>query len=77
MVKKIISNYAWPHKDMVGEKGELYVWLISQHLNDIDFQKSCLKLLEDLPKIKERNKHIEYLTDRILIKENKKQVYET
>ena len=30
-----------------------------------------------MPKTKERNQHIAYLTDRILVKENKGQIYGT
>lgn len=76
-LKDIISKDGWLSEDKVGKQGELYAWLIVQHSDDIDFQKICLKLLKELPKIKERNQSIAYLTDRILVKENKKQIYGT
>jgi len=76
-LKKIVSKKGWPSEEKIGKQGELYAWLIVQHSDDIDFQKLCLKLLKDLTKIKERNQHIAYLTDTILVKENKKQLYGT
>lgn len=76
-LKKIIENREWLSYDIVGKQGELYAWLIVQHSPDIDFQKRVLDLLRNLPKTMERNGHIAYLTDRILIKQNKKQLYGT
>ena len=76
-LKQIILEQGWLSDDKVGKQGELYVWLIVQHSDDIEFQKLCLKLLKDLPKVNERNQHIAYLIDRILIKENEKQIYGT
>ena len=76
-LKKIISKQGWLSEEKVSKQGELYAWLIVQHSDDIDFQKSCLNLLKGLPKIKERNQHVAYLTDRILVKGNKKQIYGT
>ena len=76
-LKKIIHSQGWLSEKIVGEQGELYAWLIVQHSDDFNFQKSCLKLLKNLPKTKERNQHVAYLTDKILTKENKKQIYGT
>lgn len=76
-LKKIINKEGWLSEDKVGKQGELHAWLIVQHSNDIEFQKYCLKLIKELPCTKERNEHISYLTDRIRVKENKKQIYNT
>ncbi len=76
-LKQIIFNHGWLSEEKIGKQGEIYSWLIVQHSDDINFQKFCLKLLKDLPKTKERNQHTAYLTDRILVRENKKQIYGT
>jgi hypothetical protein len=76
-IKKIINNNGWLSDNIVGKQGELYAWLIVQHSPDIMFQKSCLDKLKKLPRTKDRDEHIYYLTDRILIKEGKKQIYGT
>jgi len=76
-LKEIVSRMDWPSEIKVGKQGELYAWLITQHSRDIGFQKLCLGLLEDLPETRERNQHVGYLTDRILVNENKKQIYGT
>lgn len=76
-LKKQISQYGWISSSIVGEQGELFAWLIVQHSADLDFQKECLKLLKKLPLTNERKGHIAYLADKILVKENKKQLYGT
>lgn len=76
-LKRIVSQQGWPSDDKIGTQGELYAWLIVQHSDDVQFQKQCLQLLKELPETEERKKHIAYLTDRILVKEGKKQIYGT
>lgn len=76
-LKKIIYKKGWMPREFLGKKGEIHEWLIIQHSNDIAFQKKYLSFLENLPKNKERKQNIAYLTDRILINENKKQLYGT
>ncbi|MFH1248801.1 MAG: DUF6624 domain-containing protein [archaeon] len=76
-LKRIISKQGGSSEEKISKQGEFYSWLIVQHSEDIDFQKLCLKLLKNLSKTKERNQHIAYLIDRILVKENKKQIYGT
>lgn len=76
-LKNKISDYGWLSSDLVEEQGELFAWLIVQHSADLNFQKDCLRLLKSFPVAKARNGHIAYLTDRILIKETKKQLYGT
>ncbi len=76
-LKSIILKEGRIIKEKVNEKGELYTWLIIQHSDDLDFQKYYLELLIKLPYSKDRVQYIAYLTDRILVKENKEQIYGT
>ncbi len=76
-LKDNIYKYGWLRSEIVSEQGELFTWLIVQHSQDINFQKKCLELLKKLQLTNERNQHIAYLTDRILVNEGKKQVYGT
>ncbi len=76
-LKGIMLREGWPSSKTVGEQGESYAWLIVQHAEDSVFQKSCLQLIKKLPSTKERKQHIAYLTDRILVSENKAQLYGT
>lgn len=78
-LKEIIHQFGWPGFKMVGEEGADIIWLLIQHCDqDIEFQKSCLHLLEgavarnDAPK-----RHLAYLRDRVLINEEKEQIYGT
>ena len=76
-LKAIIDKCSWPSADVVGEEGEHAAWLIAQHSKDIEFQERCLELMKKLPYSNERKEHIEYLTDRILIKQGKEQKFGT
>ena len=78
-VKKIIDKYGWPGKSLVGKQGAHGAWLLVQHAtHDIDFQKKCLGLLKKAVGINEsERKHTAFLTDRILILQNKKQIFGT
>ncbi|MFH1151595.1 MAG: DUF6624 domain-containing protein [Nanoarchaeota archaeon] len=75
---EIIKKFGWPSSNLVGKKGEMAAWLIVQHADfDVKFQEKCLKFLLKLPKTKEREKHIAYLTDRTLVNRRRKQIYGT
>lgn len=76
-LKGLIKKIGWPSLEIVGETGERYAWLIAQHSSDLNFQKYCLSLLNKQYPTNERKRHIAYLTDRILIKEGKPQIYGT
>lgn len=80
-LKEIIKKYGWPTISLVGKKASNAAWLIAQHADhDIRFQKRVLDLFS---KIKTKNsrdinlQNIAYLTDRILVKEKKKQIFGT
>ncbi|OGG38884.1 hypothetical protein A2127_02060 [Candidatus Jorgensenbacteria bacterium GWC1_48_12] len=79
-LKKIIKKHGWPIKSLVGRRASHAAWLLTQHSPDLKFQKKVLSILNDIYKKsgKEINPaHTAYLTDRILIKENKKQIFGT
>lgn len=76
-LKDVIKKYSWPSSKIVGKTGEQYAWLIAQHSDDLKFQEQCLNLLKKQPSTMERRRHIAYLTDRILVTKNKKQIYGT
>lgn len=80
-MRKIITRYGWPTVYIVGKKASRNAWLIVQHSDhNIRFQKYCLNLMK-----RELSKNpasvfktgIAYLTDRILIKSGKKQLFGT
>jgi len=75
-LNQIIIKYGWPSS--VGKKAENAAWLIAQHADfNIRFQEKCLKLIQKLPKTKERKSFVAYLTDRIAVNKKRKQTYGT
>ncbi len=79
VLKKIIKKIGFPTVQMVGAKASKGAWLIVQHADkDVQFQKKVLKQLRILYEKNPRsicNLAIPYLTDRILVNSNKKQIY--
>jgi hypothetical protein len=78
-MKEILDQHGWPGKSLVGVDGAHAAWLLVQHADrDREFQKRCLKLLEKAVKADEAaGIDLAYLTDRVRVAENKKQVYGT
>jgi hypothetical protein len=78
-LKKIIEKHGWPGKTLVGEDGAHASWLLVQHADrDREFQKRCLTLLEGAVKAREATTtDLAYLTDRVLVGQNKDQMYGT
>jgi hypothetical protein len=78
-MKEIIKKHGWPGKSLVGDDGAHAAWLLVQHADeDREFQKRCLTLLERAVQAKQASGiDLAYLTDRVLVAENKKQVYGT
>jgi hypothetical protein len=78
-LKEVIDKYGWPCRSMVGDDGAHSAWLLVQHAdNDREFQKSCLEMMKKLaPQGEVSKSDLAYLTDRILVAENKKQIYGT
>lgn len=44
---RIIEQYGWPTRSMVGKDGVWMAWALAQHSHDLDFQKKCLELLRN------------------------------
>jgi hypothetical protein len=78
-LKDIIHQFGWPGFQLVGEEGADYIWLLIQHCDqDLEFQKTCLVLLEEAVTRKDAPKrHLAYLIDRVLVNEGKEQIYGT
>jgi len=78
-MKEIIERFGWPGKSLVGTEAADAAWLLVQHADlDRPFQKRCLGLIDKAVKDGEAEaKHFAYLTDRVLIAEEKKQLYGT
>jgi len=77
-LQAIITKHGWPTIELVGEEASNASWLIAQHADhNLEFQKQCLDLMKRLPKKSVLSKNIAYLTDRILVSQNKPQKYGT
>jgi hypothetical protein len=78
-LEKIFILYGYPGYNLVGKKGELNFWLMTQHCDfDTSFQ---IRVLEKM-KIEVENNNADprnfgLLTDRILINKGKPQIYGT
>lgn len=78
-LKGVVDNRGWPGKSLVGADGAHKAWLLVQHCDDDRaFQKKCLDLMKPLAEKGEVAKvDVAYLTDRVLVGENKNQIYGT
>lgn len=78
-LKAIVQKHGWPRRTLVGSDGAHDAWLLVQHADhDRAFQKKCLDLMRDLAVLGEVSPaDVAYLTDRVLVAENKKQLYGT
>ncbi len=78
-MKEIVAKYGWPGKSLVGSDGANAAWLLVQHADhDRPFQKRCVELMRQAFKKGEvSGQDLAYLTDRVLVGENKKQLYGT
>ena len=77
-MKEIVDEHGWPGISLVGKDGAQAAWLLVQHSDaDHEFQKTCLKLIEELPAGEMPKQASAYLTDRILVAEKKPQRYGT
>ena len=78
-IKDIINDGGWPLQSQVGEDGAEAAWLIVQHaILEPEFQKECVSHLEKAVASGEANSwHLAYLQDRVLIQENKPQIFGT
>ena len=77
-LKDIVTGQGWVTYSGVGIDGGDAAWLLVQHADaDPSFQRQCLDLMTGLPRDEVSQESVAYLTDRVLIKEGKKQIYGT
>ena len=75
-IKKIIKEFGWPGKDLVGNE-TVAIWLVIQH-SDIETQKWALPFLKEGAKKGDLNSsQIAMLEDRILVNSGQPQIYGT
>lgn len=77
ILKNIIKQFGWPSQAHFDEDCSFAAWLVAQHANhDLHFQKQACNYISQL---NERFASIYwiFLTDRILVNENKPQLYGT
>jgi hypothetical protein len=76
-LKKIVNQGGWPLISEVGADGAKAAFTLVQHAGDSKFQEKCLIEMKNLPLTEVHPRAIAYLTDRLLIKAGKKQIYGT
>ena len=78
-MKELFEKYGFLGWDLVGEEGSHHFWLMVQHSDeDTDFQYAVLKKMG--PAVEKNNAfapNYAYLTDRVRLNTNKKQIYGT
>ena len=76
-IREIISQFGWPGISLVGEQGNITMFLVVQHSN-LSMQQYYLPLLRSSVAAGEsRGKDLAYLEDRVAIRSGHKQVYGT
>jgi len=74
-VEKILDTYGWLGADVVGQRGNLVLWLVIQH-SDLAIQKKYQPMMEDAVKKGNLNPaNYAWTIDRILVNEGEKQIY--
>ncbi|PTU00610.1 hypothetical protein DBR45_21810 [Pseudomonas sp. HMWF031] len=78
-LNEIVKKYSWVTEDLVGKKGVSAAFLIVQHSPDYKFQEEMLPLLEQsfLNGEGVTGQEFALLTDRVLVHQNKPQLYGT
>ena len=77
-LEKIIAEYGWPGKSLVGTDGAKAAWIIAQHADrNLEFQARCLKLMQASPPGEVSPGDLAYLIDRVRRGAGKPQMYGT
>lgn len=77
-MKKAIEKHGWPGRSLVGDDASRAAWLLIQHSPDTDLQSRCADLMKAALKNNDVNgQDLAYLTDRVLVRQGKKQIYGT
>jgi hypothetical protein len=75
---QIISKIGWPTPAKVGEEAALGAWLIALHADhDVEFQKLCLRHMEDQFPDDISDQDIAFIYDRICVNEGRGQFFGT
>lgn len=76
-LKEIIDDIGWPTISKVGKAASEAAWIIAQHaMDDKLFMEHCLILMKEVEADIEKWE-IAYLTDRLLMMDEKRQIYGT
>ena len=78
-MKGVIAKHGWPGKSLVGVEAAGAAWLLVQHADhDPEFQTKALEHIKTAFKTGDATgQQLAYLTDRVLLKQGKKQLYGT
>ncbi|HEY6562853.1 MAG TPA: DUF6624 domain-containing protein, partial [Pirellulaceae bacterium] len=78
-MKATLKEFGWPGISLVGREASAAAWLLVQHADhDPEFQAEALELLtEAYGEGEATGQQVAYLTDRVRLKQGKKQVYGT
>lgn len=80
-LKRIIHRHGWPTVSLVGARASNAAWLVAQHADhEPEFQKEVLLLMDEIHQIlpdEVSGPNIAYLTDRILVRQGKRQWFGT
>jgi len=74
-VKKILDEYGWLGANVVGEQGNLTLFLVVQHADHKTQLKYLPVMREAVKKGNAKAKHLALLEDRVAIGEGQKQIY--
>ena len=78
MLEEIVNEMGWPTYSLVGFEFSSSAFLVVQHADDVQLQKYYLKMIRKAVQGHDFSKQsLAYLTDRIRIKQGKKQLYGT
>lgn len=76
-LKEIVENDGWPTIPKVGADASHAAWLLVQHAPSLEFMERCLELMETLADGEVSPANIAYLKDRVLMMNDKPQIYGT
>lgn len=76
-LKAIVDSEGWPIISKVGSEASRAAWLLAQHSPSLEFMEHCLDVIEALPEGEVSPANIAYLKDRVLMMNNKPQIYGT
>jgi hypothetical protein len=78
-IAEIIAASGWPGLSQVGEDGSSAAWLLVQHADhDVELQERALMLLEQAVAAGQASaRNFAYLTDRVCVNLDRRQVYGT